>query len=468
MERLRDLDSRTPQAPILQAVKAGSTVLADNGRLALLDALPIAVLLIDKLANVRFVNQYAAEMLGIDRSELFGRNVLDFVLVDDLDFAAELLHEGAGYADTTMGPSRVRYVDATGGSHLTQVWASTTPRELGIEGFILTLTRESVRDVLATAVSSVAGDDELDRTLAAVALSARAMPLCGQGVVLVVQPTAERDLVRFRVIGNWPLDEAAIDACGTPWRRALVAEADADVDDVAMDRDLDPVARNLFLIAGIRALFVRVIRNSEGVVIGVFVVFRERTGLASMNQVDHLTDAVHLAALAFAQTTRRIDLETAVHSDALTGVANRAAFIERLDSERRIVDVLFVDLDHFKSVNDTFGHQIGDVVIAAAADRISSTVRRDDVVYRIGGDEFVVVCEAMADKAERSAMAARLVDGLMAPFEAGNHRVHIGATVGIACGRDRSLSATVRAADSALYEAKARGRAGWAHALPVA
>ena len=469
MEPAQEIDSwPAPAAPVTAMVEPGSTVLDDGARLAMLDSLPVAVMVIDSMANVRFVNERTAEMIGTDRAEIFGRNVLDFVMVDDIDFAAELLDAGGSFSDSTMGPSRIRYVDAGGDVHWTQVWATSTPPELGIDGFILTLTKESVRDVLATAVTSVASDDGLDRTLTAIALSARAMPLCGHGAILVAQPRTSEEAVRFRAIGEWPLDLAAIDAFGTPWRRALIGEVDADVDDVAAAADLDPIARDLFLRAGVNALFVRVIRDVAGVVNGVYVVFRDEVGPATLNQGDHLNDAVGLASLAFAQTNRRLELESAAHCDALTGVANRAAFIERLEGERRVVDVLFVDLDHFKSVNDTFGHQTGDVVVAAAADRISSTVRRDDVVYRTGGDEFVIVCEAMADDAERSAMAARLVDGLMAPFDAGDHRVRIGATVGIACGRDRNLSETVRAADSALYEAKERGRAGWVHAVPVA
>ena len=464
MESDHDIETglaRTASLP--PVVDPAAALLTDDGRLALLDALPVAVVLIDHQAEVHFANQRTAEMLGIDRADIFGRNVLDFVLVDDLDFAAELLSDGAGFVGMTMGPSRVRYVDAAGDTHWTQVWARSAPPELGIEGFIITLTSESVRDVLATAVSSVAVDDELDRTLAAVALSARAMPLCGRGAILVVQPPAADDASRFRVIGDWPLDESAINAFGTPWRRALVDEIDADVDDAAA-AGLVPAARDALIAAGVTALFVRLIRDVGNEVIGVYVVFRDDVGPASMNQGDHLTDAVRLASLAFAQTNRRLELETAAHRDALTGVANRAAFMERVEVERRVVDVLFVDLDHFKSVNDTFGHLTGDLVITAAAGRIAATVRRDDVVYRTGGDEFLVVCEAMADDDERSNMAERLVERLMSPFDVGDHRVRIGATVGIACGRGRDLRATVQAADSALYEAKERGRAGWLHA----
>lgn len=445
-----------------------STVLSDVARLAMLDAMPVAVFLIDRSATVRFANQHTADMIGIDRDSIFGRNVLDFVLVEDLDFAADLLNGGSRYSGKTMGPSRVRYLDAAGNQHWTQVWANEAPPELGVPGYIVTLTAESVRDVLATAVSSVAVDDELDRTLAAVALAARAMPLEGGGAILVVQPAASDDDARFRAVGNWPLSDAAVNAFGTPWRKALVLGEDCDIEDVAA-AGLAPVARDALLAAGVEALFVRTIRDLANTIIGIFVVFRGETGIASVNQDDHLGDAIRLASLAFAQVQTRHDLHAAAHTDALTGVANRAAFNERIESERRVCDVLFVDLDHFKVVNDTFGHQIGDLVVTEAANRIATAVRRDDNVYRTGGDEFVVVCDAMgADPALRIAMSERIIERLMAPFDVADHRVRISATVGIAEGVGRSLEATVRAADVALYAAKERGRAGWSHAATLA
>jgi diguanylate cyclase (GGDEF)-like protein/PAS domain S-box-containing protein len=464
----RVIPGELAEDPSCASFDPASMMLPDVARLAMLDAMPVAVFLIDQTATVRFANQRTAEMMGMRREDTFGRNVLDFVLVEDLDFAADLLNGGSRYSGKTMGPSRVRYLDASGNQHWTQVWASEAPPELGVDGFIVTLTNESVRDVLATAVSSVAVDNELDRTLAAVALAARAMPLEGRGAILIAQPAAGDDDTRFRAVGTWPLDESAVNAFGTPWRKALVNGEDCDVDDVAKV-GLAPVARDALLAAGVAALFVRTIRNVADAVIGILIVFRGETGAASVNQDDHLGDAVRLASLAFAQVQSRRELQAAAHRDALTGIANRAAFNERVVTERRTCDVLFVDLDHFKTVNDTFGHQIGDLVVTGAAKRIAAAVRRGDTVYRTGGDEFVVVCDAMGDDpAQRVAMSERIIERLMAPFDVANHRVRIAATIGIAEGSGRSLEATVRAADAALYAAKERGRAGWSHAPRVA
>lgn len=307
--------------PIPPAFEPASTVLSASARLAVLDALPVAVFLIDDRANIRFANQRTAEMIGLDRTETFGRNVLDFVMVDDLDFAAELLNAGSGYAGETMGPSRVRYVDAEGVSHWSQVWAGTAPPEFGIDGFIVTLTEESVRDVLASAVNSVALDVDLDHMLAPVALSARAMPICGRGAILVVQPASGDDDDRFRAVGTWPLDDRAINASGTPWHQALSNGTDVDIDDVAV-AGVAPAARDQLLDMGVKAMFVRVIRDRADAVVGVFVVFREHTGAASANQADHLNDAVRHASLAFAQSNRRLELEAAAHRDVPTAVAN--------------------------------------------------------------------------------------------------------------------------------------------------
>lgn len=461
---------QVPAPPAPPVPPSGSTntpypsgILSDASRLILLDAMPVAVFLIDTMATVRYANRRTADMLGLDREDFLGRSVLDFVDSADIDFAADLFNVGTRWDSDTLGPSRIRYIDSCGQPHWTQVWAQACPEELGIEGYIVSLTNESVRDVLATAVGSVAADDNIDETLRAIAKSARALPFSGTGAVLMPDLTGSEGANDFRMIGDWPIEHKSINALGTPWRKAFEEQTDCDVDDVAAS-GLAPAARQMLGDAGVAALFVRPIVDAGGSTVGVFVVFRTDSGEASPNQEHHLLDAIRLAALAFAQKRRRLELENAALRDFLTGVGNRAALSDRLKTERRAADVLFIDLDRFKAVNDTFGHDVGDQVVSMAAGRIENTVRRDDMVYRTGGDEFVVVCEASGEDAtERIMLAERIIARLHESFAIGDDDIRIGATVGIAAAGDRSLLETVRAADQALYTAKQQGGAGWAH-----
>jgi diguanylate cyclase (GGDEF)-like protein len=445
-----------------------SRVLADP--FILLDVMPVAMSVIDAATNIVFVNDRLLGMLRQERAEVLGRSALDFVDPRDIKFSGSLLLSVDGSADAVIGPSRIRYVDADGVSHFTQFWAYAAPPELGVEnGYILTLTPESVRDVLASAVTSVAASEPLDRTLSAIATSGRAMPLDGIGTVLLAAPSAPADRDRFRVVGEWPIDESLVNSFGTPWRRCLVQNEPQDVFDVSLG-DVDARTGAEMAMAGLPSVWVRPICDSAGGVAGVFIVWRRTSIHVNANQEQHIGDAVRLAQLALEQDRQRRELEFVAHRDTLTGVGNRASLNDRIGLGGPPSSVLFVDLDRFKAVNDTFGHAVGDEVIAQAGRRIAEVVRRGDEVYRTGGDEFVVVCDpAMGDEAGIFALADRLAERMTAPFDCSEHRVRIGATIGIASGCPhpevtRSLQETILLADRAMYVAKDRGRGGVHHA----
>ncbi|NND74592.1 MAG: sensor domain-containing diguanylate cyclase [Ilumatobacter sp.] len=442
---------------------AGGTLADFAGDIVLLlNVMPVAMFVIDRSGFVVLANDRLIDLIGVPHEDFVGRSALDFIDPSDVDDALGMLGDGEHFRGALMGPTRIRYVDAAGERHYTQFWAYETPPDLGVDGYIITLTAESVRDVLATAMSAVASDEPLDRTLGAIASAGRAAPLDGIGTVLVAEPTSATDEERFRLIGDWPLSNELINAFATPWRRCLVQGTAQDVIDSGSGA-VDARTGAEMAMAGLPAAWVRPVFASDGDVVAVFIVWRFTTAPVSGNQEVHIGESVRLAHLALEQAYHRRELEYAAHRDALTGVGNRASLNDRISLERAHPDVLFIDLDHFKTVNDTFGHDVGDEVIAQVGRRISEAVRHSDAVYRTGGDEFIVVCDRQANRPnDLLRLADRIVERITAPFDCREHRVRIGASVGIAGGEDargepRSLQKAIVVADRAMYVAKERG-----------
>lgn len=177
---------------------------------------------------------------------------------------------------------------------------------------------------------------------------------------------------------------------------------------------------------------------------------------------------VVLTEVSSRKSTERRLAHLASH-DSLTGSLTRAAFLDEVDRalERRgpgtASAVLFIDLDHFKSVNDTLGHEAGDLILVAACGRVHGALRGSDRVGRIGGDEIGVLCQNLRSVDESIVVADRIISALHEPFPIDGRPVRIGASVGIAVTGDEPVDAEelVRRADEAMYRAKAGGRGRW-------
>ena len=186
------------------------------------------------------------------------------------------------------------------------------------------------------------------------------------------------------------------------------------------------------------------------------------------NDVSALKQAqedLRFAAIRLQQDAQR--LEFLAHHDPLTGLPNRAMFADRAREavaharrHGRNAAFLFLDLDNFKQINDRLGHDVGDAMLKAIAARLRGAVRGDDFVARIGGDEFCVLLQDIADPREAASVAQKLIHEIRPPYVVGERELESGASIGIACvpldGED--VPTLLRLADTAMYRAKQLGR----------
>ena len=193
-----------------------------------------------------------------------------------------------------------------------------------------------------------------------------------------------------------------------------------------------------------------VVRNNQGEISNYIGIFSDITDLKSSQE----------------------RMEYMATHDRLTGLPNRNLFYDRLqhslDKASRSGEhlaVLFVDLDNFKMINDTLGHEMGDLLLTQVADRLRACTRKQDTVARLGGDEFTVLAEDLRASSEEivSATAERVIASLAVPFDLGGREAFISASVGIALypkdGED--IVALLKSADTAMYQAKEQGKSNY-------
>lgn len=171
------------------------------------------------------------------------------------------------------------------------------------------------------------------------------------------------------------------------------------------------------------------------------------------------------------------ELRRMAHYDALTGLPSlhllqdsSATLLAQAERHRKKVAVMFIDLDGFKAVNDTWGHDAGDAVLKAVARRVPRCLRESDQVARIGGDEFVVLAQEMADREDAAGVAAKIIEALSRPIDlqcvGEQAQATIGASVGIAFYPDHGhdIQTLLKAADRSMYQVKNRGKGNYSFA----
>jgi diguanylate cyclase (GGDEF)-like protein len=223
------------------------------------------------------------------------------------------------------------------------------------------------------------------------------------------------------------------------------------------------------LEAGLKAVFTFPLRHGD-LQLGALDLYRQTVGSLSVESMAAAQTLADVASAYLINAQTRADLqdssdqsrEAALH-DALTGLPNRVLMLQRIEHAfargRRsslTSAVFFMDLDRFKKVNDTYGHQGGDELLVAVAQRLTAVLRPGDTLARLAGDEFVILCEELNDSAQVDALAIRFDEALAHPFHVSGAVVHMTASIGVAVsGADgHAAEELIHEADLAMYRHK--------------
>ncbi|WP_151446090.1 EAL domain-containing protein [Lacisediminimonas profundi] len=224
------------------------------------------------------------------------------------------------------------------------------------------------------------------------------------------------------------------------------------------------------LSRGVHACFCWPMVGRSSRLLGVMMIKRRVAGALAQAQIRAAQLALDLGGVAIESRRSDETIRYLANCDELTGLANRAALTQALGTaiararrgEGR-VGVLFVDLDRFKNINDTLGHEAGDVVLREIAHRLQTVLRKGDLVARWGGDEFIVMVEQYLDVGVLTRIADKLVNMISAPVSVADTECHVTASVGICTWPDDGPDpeSLLRNADMAMYRAKEQGRNGF-------
>jgi diguanylate cyclase (GGDEF)-like protein len=235
------------------------------------------------------------------------------------------------------------------------------------------------------------------------------------------------------------------------------------------DEDRFPLFGPYALTAGLAAVFTFPLRHDD-LLLGALDLYRDTAGPLLADSMSAAQTLADVAAAYLINAQARSDLqdssdqshEAAMH-DPLTGLPNRTLLMQRLEHaflrvarSGKTMAVFFVDLDAFKAINDTYGHQVGDELLVAVGQRLAGVLRPGDSLARLAGDEFVVLCEDLDDATQADTIAARFGTALAQPFALTHAELNIRSSIGIAfnTGSDSAADELINDADLAMYRIK--------------
>jgi len=430
-----------------------------NPLLNCVDLLLDAVFLIDADGRIKYVNAACERIFGYTPGELIGRKLIDHVLPEDRAMTRKEA------ARIMAGQPRIgfvnRYLRKDGRTvHImwSARWSEADQLRIGVARDVTEQKRSEAMQAATYAASEAAHDAvDLDTLFPTIhAIIARLVPVAG---LVVATCDGETEELHF------PYGQ---DHLGQP---LLVDEKLAHrhcQDVIAARRGLQLPGEALVPAqegADTSGFWLVVPLIDQTDPIGALMLKAHADTQYSDKDRELISFVSAQVATAIERSRLKAELLRAARYDELTGLPNRRLFHDRIDtalarSRRKHgrVALLYIDIDDFKAVNDTLGHDAGDLLLRELARRLERCVRKADTVARLGGDEFVVILEDVRGPDDATAVADKIHNSLQQPFEVAGHPLHAQASIGIALHPDDGDDADslVRHADQRMYQRKAR------------
>lgn len=428
----------------------------DAMKAAAMDSSPDAIMLFDGQGTIVYANDSVRPVFGWTPAELVGSNITDLLHPEDVASAVASMRSFRGEGAKARTPSTIRFRRADG----TYGTVESNGNPVQVAGVVDGPRLNSIfgrRAEFARLVTEVL--DELGDTPDVEAML-ELLPDLVRWRVDVPYVTAVWDApdgTRRRFGDDIPPELAGLVVADDPtaphhlaWQGKELTGACAD-----LPAELAPLAEALDL----DVWWLRPIAGGDivpSVLVSVWGHQRTHNEPAFDQRLRALTNLIEVSLAASRQHAQLV--HDARH-DALTGLVNRRTFLDALargHDDEVPVAVVYIDLDDFKPVNDHWGHQAGDQLLAEVAARLAATCRVGDLVARLGGDEFAILCAACTE-AEAVGIAERFITGLTTPIDVGTGSAVVGASAGVATGPAAAGERLARLADEALYRAKAAG-----------
>jgi diguanylate cyclase (GGDEF)-like protein/PAS domain S-box-containing protein len=419
------------------------------------------IVMLDYDGTVRWASASIERFFGYTPERIIGEHFATMISPSSLEAAYEAfasVHDA--YEIDPWGGVGVQVgIQHAEGHELNCELAALTTRRSGLPWYVVFVRQAGYERALDQAVEAMAAGASLGTVLSLVVSAVQNM-VPKTGVAVCDRWTGER----FEVAAG-PATSLLVNQPGSPWARALATGDDVYIEDRSgLPGPLAALAR----AEAYESCWVHPVSMNAGAQpVAAIIVWRRHSGKPTRFNEGTLRKAGQLLRLTLQWDRSHRTLEFAATHDPLTGLANRQAFRDRLTAVARSGEgraaVLYLDLDRFKPVNDHLGHQTGDKALAVVAERLVGALRPGDLVARMGGDEFAVLCERLASSDDVERVADRLMDVIRKPIdEVSRDLIHLDVSIGVADVHAGEMVDTVLArADEAMRAAKRTGRGRW-------